>query len=130
MTAIQYAIGWTVYTVAALGSLVVLWAMTQNIRLKWRAWLRLWGAVLVLTPGVATEDGTWLSPAFLSMLYDALYHGVQQAFLNGLITVVSLAFFSVVKLLFFRQIGSAKAGAESPKSPKPVDNKRKEPILS
>ncbi|MTI14355.1 hypothetical protein [Sansalvadorimonas verongulae] len=126
MTLTQYLIAWTVYITAAIGCLVVWGRMTAGLNPKLASWLRFWAASLVLTPGFTDQDMTWFSPATLAMIYDGLTHGPESMVHNGIVVVVSLIVFSLLKLLFF----STPKGARASKNSQPTSPKRTEPNVS
>ncbi|MCL6268641.1 hypothetical protein M3P05_01565 [Sansalvadorimonas sp. 2012CJ34-2] len=102
MTLTQYLVAWMVYILASLGCLAVWWRMTRGFGPALSAWLRLFAAVLVLTPGLTSPDMHYMSPAFLGALFDGLTNGPEAMMRNGILLGGVLIIVSVGKILFFR----------------------------
>ena len=99
MTDTQYLWGWVIYLAGALGCLLSLWLLIRNWPTRAKRSLMMTTAVLLLMPGTAQPEQTFLAPAFLSSIYDALSLSMEAFWRNGLLVLVAAGIASIVGLL-------------------------------
>lgn len=77
-----YLIAWSMYLLAALGLLLVVWRITRNTRFtKTKRIVRITVVTILLTPVNIAQQGMWLAPAYLVAVYDWLVGNPDRAML-------------------------------------------------
>ena len=102
MTDTQYLLGWVIYLGGALGCLLSLWLLARKWPIRVKRALMMTLAILLFLPGtVQTEqpEQTFLAPALLSSIYDALALGADAFWHNGLFVLVAAGIAFVTGLL-------------------------------
>ncbi len=129
MTTSQYLIAWTVYGAAAVGCLIVWWRMTRPLNATFASWLRMYAAVILLTPGYTMPNDAWLSPAFLAIIYDALSTTIPQSLPpNAVLLIITAVAATVIKALFFRKPLGRRGQPKAVQQPQqPQQKVRREP---
>ena len=117
MTDTQYLWGWAIYLVGALGCLLSLWLLIRNWPTRAKRSLMMTTAILLLLPGTAQPEQTFLAPALLSSIYDALSQGMEAFWRNGQLALGAAAAGAIVGLL----LPVAKADKQPPREDREPD---------
>ena len=99
MTDTQYLLGWAIYLAGALGCLLSLWLLIRNWPTRAKRSIMMTTAILLLLPGTAQPEQTFLAPALLSGIYDALSLGMEAFWRNGQLVLVAAGAGAIVGLL-------------------------------
>ena len=99
MTDTQYVWGWIIYLAGALGCLLSLWLLIRRWPLRAKRSVMLTTAILLLLPGTVLPEQTYLAPALLVSLYDALSLGMEAFWRNGSFVLIAAGITFTVGLL-------------------------------
>lgn len=128
MTSTQYIAAWGVYLISAAGCLVSLILITKKLPSRVKQLLYISVAILLYLPWKTTPDKDYLSPAFLTAIYDGLSHGPEAMQRSGLV-VVGAVIISIALTLLISVKSSSKITKESQYSTKQPQDTHKEPII-
>lgn len=91
LTAENYQFAWTLYILAALVGIVILWRLLAKVRwLELKLYLCLSLGALLLTPAAADPEQSFLAPAFLVCALETLFEGTESTARAGIPLLVSL----------------------------------------
>lgn len=99
MTDTQYVWGWIIYLVGALGCLLSLWLLIRKWPLRAKRSVMLTTAILLLLPGTVLPEQSYLAPALLVSLYDALSLGIEAFWRHGSFVLIAAGITFTVGLL-------------------------------
>lgn len=91
MTSTQYIIGWAAYLAGATGCLTALWLISKKWPVRLRRLICMNAAVLLYLPWKTLPDGSYLSPALLTTIYDGLGLGIAALPRAGTAVIIALA---------------------------------------
>lgn len=134
MTETQYLLGWIVYLAGGTGCMIGLWLVVRYWNTRFKRFLMALFAVLVYLPGMTKSDMSFMGPAFLTTLYDALTYDPQAALRNGKVVAAVALAASLMALAL--PVKKPKKSRDPHKTLKPGENdqdsndsnKRKEPV--
>lgn len=107
----SYVLAWLIYLLSSIGAMIIFWRMTRGLRMRrTRRVLRIFVAVVLLTPMNIVANGFWLAPAFLVAAYalaQAHFETAQQA-----MTVMSGAVVFMILVVLLESVGRRLLGLQ------------------
>ena len=122
MTETQYLLGWIVYLTGGTGCILGLWLLVRHWHVRLKRVLMAFFAIIIYLPGITHPDMSFLSPAFLTTLYDALTYGPEAALRTGKVVALIAGIASFIALVL--PVKKTKPPKDQPSQPEADSHKR------